>query len=257
MPVNFPVERDGGAPSPPSLSPFIPSGFPRGSFAPSKKQVQINMAQDFILQVGIQWVRFSGIPIDWKAHTLAELAVLLEELSGMTLEELAVFLSVPKPKELVGTPLIAIIEEGIQFVLDGFLAFIGPESLSLGGSLEPLAALLVNPPRAPGEPCIAPAPLLRDLLDVALGRPGGGIGAIFETVGGVVEDLLLPGFVIGEELTQFVQAILDDPITAALNLVLGQQNQLDCVVEAGLGVAGSVIEAGIERISEVIAGALA
>lgn len=140
--------------------------------------------------------------------------------------------------------------------LIAFLAPGSPQALSLEGLLGTLAQLLLQPTRVPGEPCLAPAPLLRDLLDLALGRLGGGLDAIFGKVGATVEDLLLPGFAAAEDLAHFVQAVLDDPITAALNLVLGQRNQIDCVVEGGLGVAESVFQTGVRHLEEKIAGGL-
>ena len=101
--------------------------------------------------------------------------------------------------------------------------------------------------------CILTPTLLRDLLDIALGRLEGGIGAMAVTVGQTVEDFLLPAAATGADLAHFVQAILDDPITAALNLVLGQRNQIDCVVEGGLGVAESVFATGVRHLEEKIA----
>lgn len=123
--------------------------------------------------------------------------------------------------------------------------------------LDKLFELLVNPPRAPGEPCLAPAPLLRDLLDLALGKIGGGIEAIFGKVKGTVLDLLFPAAVEGHDLERFVQAVLDDPVTAALNLVLGQRNQIDCESTASLGVGTGVIETLLRRVTGAVAEALA
>lgn len=158
---------------------------------------------------------------------------------------------VPSPRG-VAAPAAAPLAE-----LGGFLDFIHPQSFPLEGLLETLSQLLLNPSRVPGEPCLAPTPLLSDLLDLALGKLQGGIGAIFGKVGSTVLDLLLPAATTGDDLGRFVQAILDDPITAALNLVLGARNQTDCVVEAGLGVGASVIETQVmhleARLLEVLA----
>ncbi len=122
--------------------------------------------------------------------------------------------------------------------------------------LEKLAERLLNPVFVPGEPCLAPAPLLRDLLDWALGGLQGGLGAIFGKVKQTAVDLLTPAFAVGEDLERFIQSILDDPITAALNLVLGHRAQIECPADASLAVGTGVIEAGIERIEEWIAGAI-
>lgn len=141
--------------------------------------------------------------------------------------------------------------------LEGFLDFIHPQSFPLEGLLEKLAELLLNPSRVPGEPCLAPTPLLRDLLDLALGKLQGVLGSTITKVGSTVLDLLLPAAATGDDIGRFVQAILDDPITAALNLVLGARNQTDCVVEAGLGVGAGVIETQIRRLEDALAGVLA
>ena len=141
--------------------------------------------------------------------------------------------------------------------LSGFIEFITPASLDLEGLLEKLSQLLLFPQRMAGEPCLAPAPLLRDLLDLVLGKVFGGIGATVAKVVQKVEDFLFPAFAQGEDLARFIQAVLDDPITAALNLILGQRNKIDCVVEGGLGVGAQVIEFGIERIEDALEGILA
>lgn len=140
--------------------------------------------------------------------------------------------------------------------LTEFLGFMSPQALSLENLLEKLSQLLLVPTRRPGEPCLAPAPLLRDLLDLALGKIDGVFGTVFAKVGATVEDLLLPGFAAAEDLADFVQAILDDPITAALNLVLGQRSQIDCVVEGSLEAAAGVFGSQIRHIEEALTGAL-
>ena len=136
--------------------------------------------------------------------------------------------------------------------LSGFIDFITPASLSLEGLLEKLSQLLLFPQRAAGDPCLAPAPLLRDLLDLALGKAFGLLGSTAVNVAQGVEDFLFPAFAQVEDLERFIQAVLDDPITAALNLILGQRNKIDCVVEGGLGVGAQVIEFGIERIEDAL-----
>lgn len=140
--------------------------------------------------------------------------------------------------------------------LAGFLDFTTPKSLTLEGLLEQLSQLLLQPSRTPGEPCLAPAPLLKDLLDIALGRLKGVLGGVLRDVVGTVEDLILPGFATEGELEHFIQSILDDPVTAALNLVLGQQNQIDCLVEGGIEAGENVIQAGIRKLEEAIGGFL-
>lgn len=141
--------------------------------------------------------------------------------------------------------------------LQGGLDFMLPQSAPPPALLEKLAELLLNPSYVPGEPCLAAPPLLRDLLDVALGRTIGGLGATVAKVGQTVWDFLLPAF--GEEqlLAQSIQSILADPVTAALNWILGKRDQIDCPVEASLGVGAGVIQDQIRHIEEALAGALA
>ncbi len=141
--------------------------------------------------------------------------------------------------------------------LGGAVDFVLPHTLSVEGLLEKLSGLLLEPPRVPGEPCLAPTPLLRDLLDVALGRIRGGIGETIAKVGKSVLDLLTPAAATGADLAHFIQSILADPVTAALNLVLGMQGQIDCEVTARKDVGESVIEAGFKRLVGVIEEALA
>lgn len=135
--------------------------------------------------------------------------------------------------------------------------FVLPHTLSVDGLLEKLSQLLLKPPRVLGEPCLAPTPLLRDLLDVALGKIRGGIGATVAKVGQTVLGLLTPAAATAADLAHFVQSILADPVTAALNLVLGMQNQIDCEVTARKDVGESVIEAGFKRLVGFIEKALA
>ena len=136
------------------------------------------------------------------------------------------------------------------------LDFILPQSVDLPGLLEIMADLLLKPPRLPGEPCLAPAPLLRDLLDIALGKLKGVLGETVTKATDFVRDLILPAFAEGEELARFIESVLDDPITAALNLILGQRAKIECVVEGGLGVGIEVINTAIERLIEELMGIL-
>lgn len=142
-------------------------------------------------------------------------------------------------------PLMGELEEVLQFVL--------PQTSLLPEPFQTLADLLLHPTYVPGEACRAPTPLLRDLLDVALGRITGGLDAIFTQAKGSVLDFLLPAFGKAEELDQAVQAILADPVTAALNLVLGQQGPIECVVDARLGVGIDVIGTQIKRLEGALA----
>jgi len=135
--------------------------------------------------------------------------------------------------------------------------FNSTQAFPIGDILSTFSNLLLSPTRVPGEPCLAPAPLLRDLLDLGLGKIGGLIGDTLTTVIGGVQDLLLPAFADAQSLTRFVQAVLDDPITAALNLVLGQRNQIECVVAGSLSAAEDVIVTGLGRIEDSIAGSIA
>ena len=121
---------------------------------------------------------------------------------------------------------------------------------------EKLAELLIDPTRTPGEPCLAPAPLLRDLLDLALGRAGGELGGIFDRAHATVEDFLFPAFGTAEALADSVQKVLEDPITAALNLILGQRGKIECETVGGVAVGVGVIERQIKRLEDALAEAL-
>ena len=129
-----------------------------------------------------------------------------------------------------------------------------PQSLSPEGLLGVLAQQLLDPLYVPGQPCLAPAPLLRDLLDIALGEAGGLISTMTAKVETSILDWLIPGYITGVELDRSIQAILDDPITAALNLVLGQRNRIDCVVTGELGVGIDVLSAETQHIQDAVEG---
>ena len=144
--------------------------------------------------------------------------------------------------------------QGVQAALGGALDFILPGSIDLPGWLEKLSGLLLKPSYVPGEPCLAPAPLLRDLLDIALGKITGGLDAVVTQVGQSVWDFLLPAGVEGEGLGHFVESILADPVTAALNWILGKQAQIECVVTGGLSVGEGVLETQVRRLEEAVAG---
>ena len=140
--------------------------------------------------------------------------------------------------------------------LDDVVEFLTPEVGVLPDLLKVLADLLLNPTLIPGDPCLASAPLLRDILDLALGQGKRVIEDLFGGVFDTVDDLLLPAFGSVEILTDSVQAILDDPITAALNMILGQRGKIDCEVGGGLGVGFGVIEAGAKILERHVAGLL-
>ena len=147
--------------------------------------------------------------------------------------------------------------EALYEELEEALDFRLGQSFPLPDLLETLSDLLLNPTYTPGEPCLAPAPLLRDLLDMALGKVAGGVGALIGKVGQSVWDFLLPAGVEGEGLTHFIESILADPVTAALNLILGQRSKIDCGVIGELGVGQRVFETVIERLEGALTEALA
>ncbi len=130
------------------------------------------------------------------------------------------------------------------------------QSGGIDGLLERLSGLLIDPARVPGDPCLAPAPLLRDLLDLALGKVGSTVDGLFGTVSATVEDFILPAFSNARVLAESVQKVLEDPITAALNLILGQRGKIDCVATGALGVGTGVIETQLKRLEDALAEAL-
>ena len=206
-----------------------------------------------------------GIQLNRTAVEWAELVEAIDSgVSGRELDELIIAMAATQGIEITLAQLVAGTPESVAFAfervaadLGGFLDPLLPHSFPLPGILEKLADLLLNPPRVPGEPCLAPTPLLRDLLDLALGRVSGAIGDTLNKVKQTASDLLFPAFAKGEELARSVQAVLADPITAALNLVLGQRNQIDCEVAAKVDVGESIIEAGFKRLVRFVEEALA
>ncbi len=158
-----------------------------------------------------------------------------------------------RPLALSVGPVILDLQEGLGDALDFMLPQLGipPDLFDL------FADLLFDPPRVPGEPCRAAPPLLRDLLDMALGRGAAIIGQILGQVGSTVEDALLPAFGTAQDIADAVAAVLDDPITAAFNMILGQQAQIECETDASLGVGVGVIEEQIRRLEKELSEALA
>lgn len=247
----------GGVPIAPIISGGLQLAFHKDKPLSPELIEQIEQGNQYIIDLAQAWEEFTGIPLGFQGTSIQELGQHLQAVSGMSMQELGEFLGVPPPPLFAGAPVLETMELDLGAELNEFLDIATSQSLSLDSLLEQLSQLLLNPKRAPGEPCLAPAPLLRDLLDLALGRIGGGIGAVIAKVGGSVKDLLLPGFSTADDLSHFIQAILDDPITAALNLVLGQRNQIDCIVEGSLGVGEGVLEAGVRKLKEAIAEAIA
>ena len=147
--------------------------------------------------------------------------------------------------------------QGLVEGLEGALDFVLPQSFPLPDLLEKLADLLLKPSYDPSKACLAPAPLLRDLLDLALGRITGGIDAIVGKVGQTIWDVLTPAGAQGEELDGFVESILADPVTAALNWILGKRGQIDCVATGSLSVGESVLETVRRRLEEALGKVLA
>lgn len=225
-----------------NLSTFVDSIAARVNVIANAQGKQLNRLTE-------EWAQLvEAIDRGVTGRELDELIIAMAATQGIeiTLEQLA-----------IGTPeSVAFAFERVAAELGGFLDPLLPHSFPLSGLLEKLADLLLNPARKPGEPCLAPTPLLRDLLDLALGKVSGAIGATLNKVKQTAADLLFPAFAKGEELARSVQAVLADPITAALNLVLGHRGQIDCEVEAGLGVGESVIETQIRRLEKALAGIL-
>ena len=179
---------------------------------------QISASNSFVLEVAEEFARQGGGQ-NFGGTTTKELIEYLIFASGMCLIRLAEFLGVIPPIVEGGSTLLVTGPEDVHAELDFTDSFISTQgAFPLPELLDTLAHLLLQPSRVPGEPCLAPAPLLKDLLDLALGRFGGVIGDILREVGGSVQDLLIPAFATGQGLNHSIQAILDDPITAALNL---------------------------------------
>lgn len=206
-----------------------------------------------------------GIQLNRLTEEWAQLVEAIDRgVTGRELDELVIAMAATQGIEITLAQLVAGTPESVAFAfervaeeLGGFLEPLLPHSFPLEGLLEKLTDLLLNPPRVPGEPCLAPAPLLRDLLDLALGKVGRTIGSTLNKVKQTAADLLFPAFAKGEELTRSVQAVLADPITAALNLVLGHRGQIDCEVAAKVDVGESIIEAGFKRLVGFVEEALA
>lgn len=226
-----------------------------------RKESNINQFVDGIAARINVIANAQGIQLNRAAEEWAQLVEAIDAgVTGRELDELIIAMAATQGIEITLEQLVAGTPDSVTFAFESVLADLGgflepilPASLSLEGLLDKLAGLLLDPRRVPGEPCLAPAPLLRDLLDLALGKVSGVIGATLNKVKQTASDLLFPAFAQGEHLARSVQAVLADPITAALNMVLGQRSQIDCEVEAGLGVGSDVIETQIRRIEEALA----
>lgn len=223
----------------------------------AEAQAQIRQGNEYVVALAEAWQEFTGIPLGFSGTSIQELGQLLQAASGMSLQELGEFLGILPPRLFEGGPVLITDASDLHVEFDSLADFLGPLAFPLPELLQKLSQLLLHPSRMPGEPCLAPAPLLRDLLDLALGKLGGVIGETVAQVGSTLQELLIPAFIEGKDLSHFIQAILDDPITAALNLVLGQRAKIDCEVAGSLGVAESVIETGIKRLEKALAEALA
>lgn len=217
---------------------------------------QIERGNDFILALARALTEKTGASILFTGTSIGELAAHLERITGMTLQELAIFLNVVPPPLEPGSPLLVQGSTDLAEALAVLRDFNSTQSFPIGDVLATFSNLLLSPTRVPGEKCLAPAPLLRDLLDLSLGKIGGLIPDVLTSVIGGVQDLLIPAFTDAVSLTRFVQAVLDDPITAALNLVLGQRNQIECIVEGALGVADAVFDAETQRLIDLTDGIL-
>jgi hypothetical protein len=155
-----------------------------------------------------------------------------------------------RPAKLIGGAVLepkVIIEE-----LPEVVTFPIPRAPELPESFKKFAEAILNPTYIPGQPCIAQTPLLKDLLDVILGREGVRLGEIFQEARQTVEDLILPAEGTVQEITDAVEAVLDDPITAALNMVLGQKAKIDCETDASLGFGFGTIVRGVEKLEKAI-----
>lgn len=217
------------------LGAILDAGAP-GFLAPGRP------VADFFIDIVTRTAALEGVPVPTAGGAISPAEELVAGVPGREGASVEIL-------ESAARDLLKDLGDAVDFVL--------PHTLSVEGLLEKLSELLLKPPRVPGEPCLAPTPLLRDLLDVALGKIRGGIGATVAKVGQTVLGLLTPAAIQADDLAHFVQAILDDPITAALNLVLGMQNQIDCEVTARKDVGESVIEAGFKRLVGFIEKALA
>ena len=216
----------------------------------------IDTAVDFLSDIGEAIVTGLGATLTFVGDTLSTAT------AGITATSREIDLVIPRARVIAARFLrlrmkeAAAELENLQGGIVEALQFGVPAPALPEDLFEKLAELLINPTRIPGEPCLAPAPLLRDLLDLALGRAGGVLGDIFGSVGETVEDFLFPAFGTAEALAGSVQAVLDDPITAALNLILGQRGKIECETVGEVGVGVGVIERQIKRLEDALAGAL-
>lgn len=206
----------------------------------------------------------TGLVVAWLRNLIATAPDVVEDLFGVPVEEVnanferAVALAVERlgvvdpGAQRITSDVLALREE-----LAGALDFALPQSALPQELLERMAEALLHPTFVPGQACLPTAPLLRDLLDVALGQATGGLDAGVAKVKESVLDRLLPAFGDVEFIAHSVQSILADPVTAALNLVLSKRNQIDCPVDASLGVGIGVIEAQVRRLVGAVTEALA
>lgn len=200
--------------------------------------------------------RYVNPPLGWARREVARRQMLIEQAmaEGLTPSE-----AIAQEKEirLSGEvdDLVPDVEQ-LYGELEGAVASLLPSWFPEMEWLEGLFGQLLRPTYDPDKACLAPAPLMRDLLDLALGKFSGLIDATLGQVGQTVQDLLLPAATTENALEGFVRSVLDDPITAALNLVLGQRDRIDCVATGKLAVGSDTIEAQIQRVLKTVTEAL-
>ena len=124
-------------------------------------------------------------------------------------------------------------------------------------SIKAMSEQAITPSRPLTEPCLAPAPTLRDLLDLGLARIEGVLGLNFREIANSVLSLLTPAAATGDSLTRSIQSILADPVTALLNLIRGQESQVECLIKAHIGIGEGEIEGVIHELEAVLAETLA
>lgn len=125
---------------------------------------------------------------------------------------------------------------------------VSASSLPSTESIKAMSEVVLAPPRGPDEPCFAPASLLSDLLDLGLTKAAALLDQVTGGISARFINALTPAFATGESLTRAIQGILADPVTAALNLVLGLEDQIDCQVVAHKDVGEGVIEMAFKRL---------
>lgn len=132
--------------------------------------------------------------------------------------------------------------------LPGAIKSVSAPSTLSAESIKAMGEAVLAPPPRPEEACLAPAPLLRDLLDLGLTKAAALLDQVTGGISARFINALTPAFATGESLTRAIQSILADPVTAALNLVLAKGRQVDCQVTAHKDVGESAIEMAFKRL---------